>query len=275
MGWSKRRHGYVFQDPRDGAVIGPKKSEFADMRHANLKFNAFMDDKKLLVASLLQKEGDFCWWVYDVGDHWEHGLKVVQVLTEGEEEFDEMRVFYGRGACPGEESVGLEGKGCEAYATFLHTYKRQPQLCKRALKAIAGAANHVNRPFEYDPLIFQLEYHRAELAAALADQGNNSAQPLLALQDLRISNNTILKEGKKVVSGCWHCGNTESALMKCGKCNTAAYCCRGCQVSNWKTHKEECSALTTTTTAVEAVETVEDAAKTTTIDNSKEANATD
>ncbi len=263
MGWSKRRHGYVFQDPRDGAVIGPKKSDFADMRHANLKFNAFMDDKKLLVASLLQKEGDFCWWVYDVGDHWEHGLKVVQVLTEGDEEYDQIRLLYGRGACPGEESVGLEGKGCEAYASFLQTYKRQPQLCKRALKAIAGAANHVNRPVEYDPLIFHVEQHRAEFAATLADQGNITTQPLLALQDLHIANNTP-KEAKKVVSGCWHCGNTESALMKCGKCNTAAYCCRGCQVSNWKTHKEECSALTTST-AVEAEGTAgeEPAAKTT------------
>ena len=258
MGWSKRRHGYVFQDPRDGAVIGPKKSDFADMRHANLKFNAFMDDKNLLVASLLQKEGDFCWWVYDVGDHWEHGLKVVQVLTEGDEEYDHARLFYGRGACPGEDSIGLKDKGCEAYATFLQTYKRQPQLCKQALKTIAGAANHVNRPVEYDQLIFHLEYRRAELAAALADQGNTSTQPLLALKDLQLSS-AIVKEDKKV-SGCWHCGNTESALMKCGKCNTAYYCCRGCQVSNWKTHKEECSALTNTA-AVEATEKVEEGPK--------------
>jgi hypothetical protein len=242
MGWSWCRHGYVFQDPRDGAVLGPKSAvEFADMKHANLKFNAYMDDTDVPLAAVLNQVGDYCWYVYDIADHWEHGLKVVEVLHEGDDGYGEIKLLHGRGACPAEDSVGLEGKGCEPYAKFLATYKTQPQLCKKALKAAAAAANYASRPFEYDPLIFHIDYQRSQLEAHLAGHAHLLLQPIQALKDVVpvVSENSI----QGAHPHCWHCGDTEKALMRCGKCNTASYCCRGCQVTNWKAHKDACKNL--------------------------------
>ena len=236
MGWSRKRHGYVFQDPRDGAVLGSKKNsaKYADMKHANLKFNTYMDDKDVPLALLLHTVGNYCWYVYDVGDHWEHGLNVVQVLHEGDAGHGEIALLGGRGACPGEDSVGLDSKGCEGYKNFLQTYKVQPQLCKRTLKAIAGAANYQDKPFEYDPLVFHVSHHQRELAARLS----GSTTAVLAIEvapNVQHVDHTLV-----TYPHCWHCEDKTAVLMKCGKCNTATYCCRGCQVADWKGHKDTC-----------------------------------
>jgi len=239
MGWSRNRHGYVFQDPRDGAVLGPKKNsaDFADMKHANLKFNTYMDDQDIPLALLLHAVGDYCWYVYDVGDHWEHGMKVVQVLHEGDAGYGQIALLGGKGGCPGEDSVGLTGKGCEAYKNFLQTYKTQPHLCKRAVEAASGAANYLDKPFGYDPMVFHLAYHQRELAARLA--GNTAA--LLAIEDAPVVDHTQVTHPH-----CWHCSEKLLPDMKfgtCSKCNAATYCCRGCQVTDWKSHKDACKAL--------------------------------
>src|SRR5690349_12972627 len=37
MGWSRGYHGYVFLDPRDGTIMGPKKNDgYLDMMHVNI-----------------------------------------------------------------------------------------------------------------------------------------------------------------------------------------------------------------------------------------------
>ena len=66
----------------------------------------------------------FC--TYDLGDQWEHRL----VLEDIVEEEDHVTLVDGRGACPSEESNGLEGKGCDSYREFLDEYKRNPKRPK-------------------------------------------------------------------------------------------------------------------------------------------------
>ncbi|KAG5189612.1 hypothetical protein JKP88DRAFT_262012 [Tribonema minus] len=43
---------------------------------------------------------------------------------------------------------------------------------------------------------------------------------------------------------CSHCAK-EGSTKKCGKCKSAWYCSRKCQVASWKTHKATCRRLST------------------------------
>jgi len=82
MGWARGYHGYVFEDPRDGAVIGPKKrAGYIDMMHASMMYPSYMDDRKCPLALILRDVGDICYYTYDLGDNWRHTLTVEQVYV--------------------------------------------------------------------------------------------------------------------------------------------------------------------------------------------------
>lgn len=234
MGWARGYHGYVFQDPRDGAVLGPKKySGYIDMMHANLMFNAYMDDRKMPLASILQKVGDRCWYTYDLGDHWEHVLEVVGVIKEDEEGYGEVRLLDGFGACPPEDSNGLEGKGCASYAAFLKKYKAKPAACKKAIAEASASVNYKVTPLRFDPLTFHIEYHRMMLAALMEG-------PKVTLRNQLEAG---LGQFREKDTKCWKCEDRLKPLSKCAKCGVATYCSRECQVGDWKTHKAECKQL--------------------------------
>ncbi len=45
------------------------------------------------------------------------------------------------------------------------------------------------------------------------------------------------------VSVCFHCGTKESETTKlkvCSKCKKSKYCCKECQLADWRTHKKDC-----------------------------------
>ena len=42
---------------------------------------------------------------------------------------------------------------------------------------------------------------------------------------------------------CAYCNEKLKTLKACGKCLRVRYCCRECQVSHWKAHKQLCSQL--------------------------------
>ena len=46
------------------------------------------------------------------------------------------------------------------------------------------------------------------------------------------------KKMRKDLKICGNCG--EKAKLYCGKCNQAIYCCKDCQVKDWKKHKKVC-----------------------------------
>jgi len=51
------------------------------------------------------------------------------------------------------------------------------------------------------------------------------------------------------------CQCLKPATSACAKCNVASYCCRECQVSDWKRHKAVCGALKATVPATEKAAT--------------------
>ena len=46
---------------------------------------------------------------------------------------NEVELLDGEGACPPEDSNGLDGKGGRSSAEFLERYSRHPKNCKRAI----------------------------------------------------------------------------------------------------------------------------------------------
>jgi hypothetical protein len=237
MGWSRGIRGHVFQDPIDGAVLGPKDHQgLRDMMHVRQKHNAMMDERRIPLASLLRKAGDYCWYTYDLGDHWEHRVGVLEVLPEGDERCGQVILLAGQGACPPEERKGLEAaSGCEAYARIVAKFRKDPSSCKKALAEASQAPNYANKGLRFNPLQFNLEHQRVELAEAI--RGVKLAVPFSAK-----SVNGVGKSNS--VPHCWRCDERDKPLQLCGKCGTASYCSRDCQVADWKEqHKLDCKRL--------------------------------
>lgn len=42
----------------------------------------------------------------------------------------------------------------------------------------------------------------------------------------------------------WHACSNTGAQSQCGKCGSVMYCSRDCQVLDWKTHRDDCDAIT-------------------------------
>lgn len=233
MGWSRGYHGYVFLDPRDGAIMGPKKNDgYLDMMHVNIAFNGFMDDRKCPLALVLREVGDKCSYKYDLGDGWNHTLTVEQVLpphtvnSEDPLDIGGVELLDGRGDCPPEDSNGLVDKGCYSYSKFLDKYKAHPGSCKTAIKEASQSVNFKTRPVPYDPLRFNIGYHRALLTSVLLG-------PRVAVKDFH--------EFKERYTECFACQDRLEPMSKCAKCKTATYCCRACQEQDWPKHKLVCA----------------------------------
>lgn len=59
MGWSRGYHGYVFEDPRDGASIGPEKySGRIDSMYVPMHYIKLMEDREFPLAALTNKKGE-------------------------------------------------------------------------------------------------------------------------------------------------------------------------------------------------------------------------
>ena len=77
IGWTSNCHGYVFEDPNDGAVLGPKNS--SDCLDMELVFDLYfdiMDDTKIEVGSILRAVGDECFYTYDILNQWKFKIIV-------------------------------------------------------------------------------------------------------------------------------------------------------------------------------------------------------
>ena len=237
MGWSRGYHGYAFEDPRDGTVIGPSKnSAYIDTMHVPMWYKKVMDDKGCPLAALLSSKGDVAYYNYDLGDNWEHRLTLEDILAEE----DDVTLMAGAGACPPEDSNGLDGKGCNAYADFLKAYKRNPkkQKMKEAVKEASGSINYSRPwtggpPIPFKPFEFNIEYHRMLMEAMIAGPSVKTRKGNFAM----MPGEDKYKESMK---GCAKCGNRLKALSKCAGCRTVSYCSRECQVQHWKDHKVQC-----------------------------------
>jgi len=235
MGWARGYHGYVFEDPRDGTVIGPSKnSAYIDSMHVPFHYKKVMDDKGCPLAALLSKKGDIAYYNYDLGDYWLHRIVLEDIVAEEQS----VTLMAGEGACPPEDSNGLDSKGCAAYADFLNAYKRNPkkQKMKEAVKEASRSVNYSKPwtggpPIPFKPLEFNIEYHRMLLSLMIAGP---------ALKTQRGNFPMPVNKYKESMKGCDMCGNRLKPLSKCTGCRKVSYCSRECQVQAWKMHKVEC-----------------------------------
>ena len=237
MGWARGYHGYAFEDPRDGTIIGPSnRSAYIDTMHVPMIYKKVMDDKGCPLAALLSKKGDIAYYNYDLGDNWMHRLVLEDIIAEE----DSVTLMAGKGACPPEDSNGLDSKGYSAYADFLKAYKRNPkkQKMKEAVKEASRSINYSKPwaggpPIPFKPLEFNIEYHRMLLSLMIAG-------PALKTQRGNFAMMPGKDKWKESMKGCDNCGNRLKPLSKCTGCRKVSYCSRECQVQAWKGHKSEC-----------------------------------
>lgn len=206
------------------------------MMHSTGMFHHIMDDRKVPLALLLRKPGDECYYIYDLGDNFEHTLVLESILPHDESSTESrcIELISGSGACPPEDSNGLQGKGNGSYADFLEEYKANPKSAKsiRAMRDIQTEASNYNsswltgRPVPFRPLEYDLAYHRRLLGAMV--QGPTVTKP----GDLH----TFGEES----NCCNLCKDRLKPLMSCSQCKVTKYCCRECQKKDWKEHKKNC-----------------------------------
>ena len=236
MGWSRGYHGYAFEDPRDGTIIGPSEnSSYIDTMHVPFHYKKVMDDKGCPLAGLLMKKDDVAYYNYDLGDGWMHRLVLEDIVAEE----DSVTLMAGEGACPPEDSIGLDSKGCRAYADFLKAYKRNPKKLKmkEAVKEASRSMNYSqpwdgSPPIPFKPLEFNIRYHRRLLSLIISGPAVKTRRGNFAMMPG--------EKYKESFKGCDNCGNRLKPLSKCAACKKVAYCSRECQKQAWKEHKPEC-----------------------------------
>ncbi|XP_070541544.1 uncharacterized protein [Ptychodera flava] len=238
MGWFGDYHSYCFVDQTDGAVYGPVSSSAIDSMFVYTNGYKFYDDKKVQLGIVLQKRGDKLLYLYDLGDQWEHIIKVESVLSE-EVSDGACRVTDAAMNCPIEDSFGLEGKGNPYYQEFLDKLPKQKKWRGRydsnlsiwargKLREMAKAFN-VSDPV-FDPFECNLASIQEKLKEVLSNSIRNMSEPKGKSKDVG-------------VALCCYCGNPNN-LHLCSGCRMTFYCCRDCQREHWNaTHRSNCSKL--------------------------------
>ena len=245
MGWSRGYHGYVFEDPRDGAVLGPSKYDgYIDMMHAPMHYIKVMDDRDFPLAGILESEGQYIHYTYDLGDQWQHFITLEEIIEGGD---GEVVLLDGAGACPPEDGNGLESKSCSGYAQFLAEYKKNPKKLKmkEAIREVNRHATNYNsswlgHPVPFRPLEFDIARHRMLMKAMLAGPSVKSRKGMHA----NFHDGNGPDHYRESFKGCDNCGDRLKALSSCADCGKAYYCSRECQVEHWKKggHREACKA---------------------------------
>ncbi|MBE0487200.1 plasmid pRiA4b ORF-3 family protein [Marinobacter sp.] len=99
MGW-RGSHLHLFQ-AADGRLIGDPEEDEDDMM-------GFLDETRLLVGSVLKREGQAIKYEYDFGDSWEHQIKLEKILPAGDEGHLPRCIKAAR-QCPPEDVGGVHG----------------------------------------------------------------------------------------------------------------------------------------------------------------------
>ena len=167
------------------------------------------------------------------GDLWIHSLKVMAVndVTKG---MKRVELLDGAGACPPEDSNGLDGKGNEPYCEFLEAYKKNPRSVSRVVRDIETTAYNykshcvTGKPVKFDPFKFDIHMTRVILDATLSG-------PRILKPAGGFNMQTIESYAK-----CAACGDRLKPLMACSGCKKENYCSKDCQKKHWKVHKHVC-----------------------------------
>lgn len=237
MGWLRCSKAHVYEDPKDGAVLGtyPTKGHYArsvDAMLARMDFHYVMKDRDIPLGLLLQNEGDTTYFTCDLAEQWVHKITVEEVLPADD---CTVQLLDGFGACPPEDGRGVDGRGCLGYAEFLRAYKNNPRKPKirEAIKKMGTAKNITAKPgmprTRFDPLRFDIGLHRKALEKSIEGPS------------LRIKGAFGGTKIKLSTRGCGFCGDRLKAISKCSGCRKVSHCSRECQLKGWDEHKRECS----------------------------------
>jgi len=259
-GFSRAYHGYAFADPRDGAAFGPderKNGGYNDLVGASRNYLHLASDANVPLGLLLRGVDDTCVWTYDLMDKWAWTLRLeaveeppqrplgddaadaaaVSAADAAPARADDVVLIDGRGACPPEDSNGLDGKGGRAYADFLRAFSERGPNSGDVAAAIAeveaSATNYVEdsltgAPRRFRPDEYDLAFHRAKLDRFLAG-------PRVKRRGSAGAN--VFKETH---AACAQCHHRLSVLRRCAGCGAVKYCSTECQTLHWPTHKPHC-----------------------------------
>lgn len=216
-------HGYAYQDKRDGTAIGPVTyGGYIDTMHVPMAYYKLMDDREVPLSALLSHPGDSIQYTYDIGDNWRHTIVLEGIVQEE----DSVTLLAGKGACPPEDSNGIEaqGKSCEGYAKFLAAYKRNPKKkdMKKAVREASQSQNYASPwlggpPIAFKPLHFDICYHR------------NLLRHMLLSPSVKRSMKSFLEHQgyHESTRACEGCGTRLKTLLRCTACEKVSYCSKG------------------------------------------------
>jgi hypothetical protein len=173
MGWLRNYHGYIFTDARDGSQFGPAEMNAADFAHLPLNGFVVLDDKKFALSDILRKKNDIMYYSYDLGDHFEHIIRLTAIRSQ-EESTGRCVVMNGSMAPLPEDSQGLhDQKGNSGYQNLLNVWKSAPPKKREAIvKEVSLALNYASRQETFDPFKFDVAECQAELNKAFASHAS-------------------------------------------------------------------------------------------------------
>jgi len=197
MGWAKDYHGYIFTDPKDGAMFGKENSFAIDMMHLPLYGWAYLNDLNTKLSELISSIGEFLLYDYDLGDHFMHRISVESIIDSTQSN-GAIQLVDGSGACPPEDSNGLPVKGNKGFQMLCEWGPDSKEYIDACLIATRTSLNYQggNSREVFSPEKFDLERRqRAVLAAAT---------------------------GEVSAMECKVCGSGES-LSRCTRCRKVRY----------------------------------------------------
>ena len=124
MGWSQPTTHTRLRTHATAPLLGRQVQRHRSM-HVNMMYSHLMDDRDVPLAAILREKDEWCFYMCDLGDGWEHRLLVEDVLPKT----DARRSCLQELRLPPEDSNGLEEN--TSYADFLAQYRGNPASCKR------------------------------------------------------------------------------------------------------------------------------------------------
>lgn len=257
LGYARNYHGYLFIDGKDGCVYGACDSQALDMCHLNARHVwEMVDDERLRVCDVLQREGEDVEYVYDLGDWWRHTISVKKILEVGQSS-GKVRVLGGTGFWLPENGCGnflyneflnkfrmassLEGKREILYAVYEKASNWQTMFC---IFRDEEWTKHF-KPAEFD--VFQAEENVKEaLESRLSTQSGTHYR-----MDMfnrvghieKVSRVATKPDNMKTGGTCANCGSPHN-LKRCSRCKNILYCSQDCQLKAWRNgHKLNCQAF--------------------------------
>ena len=115
MGWD----GYHLTELTQEGVLWRSIKEKAMDAESGLDYQEIYPDKKVrnsfraTVSQLLKKVGDECSLTYDMGDSWQHTIRLIEIRRYEDKDirFNNIgvEIISGEGACPPEDCGGVSG----------------------------------------------------------------------------------------------------------------------------------------------------------------------